>query len=66
MEDIKQLVKDLLKEDWMNEEDYLEFEKELLNQGILDYELLDKQIQEGVNNGYDEKLQFRLIKQLIK
>lgn len=61
----KQLLLDLFHEDWMNEQDWAEFEQKLFESGLT-YERLGSEIQIGVNNGHSVDYQVQLCKQLLE
>jgi len=63
--EIDQLLRDMFYEDWMDEEDYLEIEIEILKQTGVSKALLSKQIEIGVDNGYTIDKQIQIIKTIL-
>jgi DNA helicase IV len=57
---------DCLYEDWMSEEDKIEFKKEVYTQGRVNDEVLNNNIKEGVSKGYSVEYQMNLVKILLK
>lgn len=57
---LKKLVRDILFEDWMSEDDWLELEDI-----AIDYHALSSQIDIGISNGYSENTQIEIAKQMI-
>ncbi len=64
--ELTELLRDLLYESWMDEDDYREVEQETLKQLNISYVTLSDELQKGVDNGYGIEFQFDLIRNKIK
>ena len=65
-EQVKDLLRDLFFEDWMNETDWEEFLKDIETQTAFTNDTLVKEIEEGIRNGYSVKEQFAMIKKMLQ
>ncbi len=61
--EINNFIREIIFEDWMSEEDYVELLNELNK--IYDIKELDNQIKIGISNGYPIETQFEIVKKLI-
>jgi hypothetical protein len=62
---IRKVFKDALFEDWMNDDDWEELEKEILQQAGTSYEEMSKQIETGINNGHSLEFQLGVINKML-
>ena len=60
--EIEALLKDLFFEDWMNSDDWQEFETAFFKEMGVTYKELSMQIEDGIKNGYNIEYQISLIK----
>lgn len=66
-EEAKAIIKELFYEDWwMTEDDWEMFERELLENGTLNYDKLASDLEIGVKNGHSVETQKELIIKIIK
>jgi len=63
--EIDQFLRDIIYEDWMNEEDYNEVIKETFKQLGINKEKLSDDIEIGIKNGYSIETQFALVKRVL-
>lgn len=62
----KELIFDLFFEDWMDNNDWIQFQDEFLETTNLTYEKISEDIEIGVNNGYSVEQQKELIEKALK
>ena len=63
--EIDQFLRDIIYEDWMNEEDYNEVLTEAFKQLGTNKEKLSSDIEIGIRNGYSIETQFALVKRVL-
>ena len=63
--EIDQFLRDIIYEDWMNEEDYNEVITETFKQLGTNKEKLSSDIEIGIKNGYSIETQFALVKLVL-
>lgn len=63
--EIDQFLRDIIYENWMNEEDYNEVITETFKQLGTNKEKLSSDIEIGVKNGYSIETQFALVKRVL-
>jgi hypothetical protein len=64
--EIDQFLRDMIFEDWMNEEDYNEVITETFKQLGTNREKLNDDIEIGIKNGHSIETQFVLVKRILK
>lgn len=64
--EVKQLLKDLFFEDWMDENDWTEFLDEFFRQTGTSIKSLCDDIKIGINNGYSLEYQINALKLIFK
>lgn len=60
--EVEKMLRDLFQEDWMDEDDWIEFLVELEKMANVSVETLSEQIEIGVKNGHSVEKQMELIK----
>ncbi len=63
---LQELVRTQLKEDWMDEEDWVLYEGEILQQVGLSYNQMAREVAQGVEAGYPVSLQLSLVRDALK
>ena len=63
--EIDQFLRDIIYEDWMDEEDYNEVITETFKQLGTNKEKLSSDIEIGIKNGYSIETQFALVKRVL-
>mgnify|MGYP000971279028 CR=1 FL=1 len=63
--EIDQFLRDIIYEDWMNDEDYNEVITETFKQLGTNKENLSDDIDIGIKNGYSIEIQFALVKRVL-
>lgn len=63
--ELKSIFKDAFFEDWMDAEDWNEFEKEFLKSSNISYEEMEKDIKKGLDNGHSLQYQLELVKEIL-
>ncbi len=63
--EIDQFLRDIIYEDWMNEEDYNEVINETFKLLGTNKEKLNDDIEIGIKNGYSIETQFALVKRIL-
>ena len=63
--EIDQFLRDIIFEDWMNEDDYNEVITEVFKQLGTNKEKLNDDIEIGIKNGYSIETQFTLVKRVL-
>lgn len=64
--EIDKLLEELFRADWMSDEDYSNFVKEVLSQTGISKQLLSEQMELGVMNGFDIETQIEAVKKAVK
>ena len=63
LEEVDRLLKDLFREDWMDDEDWIGFLEEVERTSGITPERLSSDIETGVNNGYPFETQIQMLKE---
>lgn len=63
--EIDQFLRNMIYEDWMNEEDYNNIISETLKQIGINKEKLSTDIEIGIKNGYSIETQLALVKRIL-
>lgn len=63
--ELQALLKGVFHEDWMNKEDWSEFERILLDRAKVSYKTLSRDIEKGIENGYPLEVQLTLIRRIF-
>jgi hypothetical protein len=63
--EIVQFLRDMIYEDWMNEEDYNNIISETLKQIGINKEKLSTDIENGIKNGHSIETQLALVKRIL-
>lgn len=63
LKEVDRLLKELFREDWMNDEDWIEFLEEVERTSGITRERLSIDIESGVNNGYPFETQIQMLKE---
>jgi len=63
LEEVDRLLKDLFREDWMDDEDWIGFLEEVERTSGITPERLSSDIEAGVNNGYPFEKQIQMLKE---
>lgn len=64
-EKINQILRDLIYEDWMSDEDYDIVISEMLDNSGINMEKLNNDLEIGLKNGYSIEDQFKLIRRIL-
>ena len=64
--EIDKLLEELFRADWMSDEDYYNFVKEVLSQTGISKQILSEQMELGVMNGFDIETQIEAVKKAVK
>ena len=64
--EIDSLVRELIYDSWMNEDDYKEVEKECMSKMPNLKEQLSKDLETGINNGHSLEYQLELSRKVLK
>lgn len=64
--EIDKLLEELFRADWMSDEDYSNFVKEVLSQTGISKQLLSEQMELGVMNGFDIETQIEAVKKAVR
>ena len=64
--EIDKLLEELFRADWMSDEDYSNFVKEVLSQTGISKQILSEQMELGVMNGFDIETQIEAVKKAVK
>lgn len=64
--EIDKLLEELFRADWMSDEDYSNFVKEVLDQTGISKQILSDQMELGVMNGFDIETQIEAVKKEVK
>lgn len=64
--EIDKLLEELFRADWMSDEDYSNFVKEVLSQTGISKQILSEQMELGVMNGFDIETQIEAVKKEVK
>jgi hypothetical protein len=63
LKEVDRLLKELFREDWMNDGDWIEFLEEVERTSGITRERLSIDIESGVNNGYPFETQIQMLKE---
>ena len=64
--EIDKLLEELFRADWMSDEDYSNFVKEVLSQTGISKQILSEQMELGVMNGFDIETQIEAVKKAVR
>ncbi len=65
VKEAKEIIKDIVFEDWMSEADFKKVEKDIFTKLDLSYEKLAEQLEVGVKNGYRIEIQKELLNLIL-
>lgn len=65
-QELRKLLKDVLFEDWMEEEEWEDYLSLLFKVTSTSFELMSKELEEGINKGFTLEEQLEISKKLLK